>query len=411
MRTLTRREMLIQAIVGGSMAGLGLSGCSKNQNAGAESPHHVEQINGRNTVMEKFVAEADNSFGINLLQEAWKEQPNANLFLSPLSIAQALQMTLNGAKGSTLEAMHKALALDKMHLEVLNSANGTMLLQLIDLNPKVQLKIANGIWSKGVQPDFEKSVQTYYKVEVGSLSGAPDNVNAWVKTKTEGKIDTLLKTLPPNTVAILANAAYFKGLWTIPFDKARTKDGMFQVNQGQSVSVPMMTQTGNFSYARFDGFEAIRLLYGSGRMSLLVLLPNEGRTITQMLPEMLMQRSFSKLSAQYGTISLPRFQIHYEANLKPALTALGMGIAFDIGKADFSGIASPSWISMVQHKTFLEVNEEGTEASAATGVVIQTKGAVIPSFDMRVNRPFCCAIQDEGTGVLLFLGVIVNPQA
>lgn len=408
MKTMTRREILIRAGIGIGAANFGLLGCSRTQNAIAEPPL-LQESGGRWDTMIQYVTEADNTFGRNLLQQIWKQQPDANIFVSPISLALALHMTVNGAKGETLKAMRKTLALDAMSLDNLNPSNAALLGALANPDPKVQLEIANSLWSNGLLPDFEKRIETYYAAETGSLSGVPDTVNDWVKAKTKGKIEDILKSLPPNVVAILVNAAYFKGLWSSPFNKAGTTNDTFLTTGKQSLSVPMMTQTGNFPYLRGKGFQAIRLPYGSGRMNFLVLLPDEDKPLEEMFAHVLSLTDEKKMAVQRGTISLPRFQLRYEAELKSVLSALGMGIAFDPTKADFSAMFPDSWIGKVIHKTYLEVNEEGTEAAASSAVVMQTKGAAISGFNMRVNRPFCCAIQDTRTGALLFLGAIVNP--
>jgi serine protease inhibitor len=415
MNKTTRREMLLQAAAGIGAFQFALTGCSHNQpaNAGAELPLVAQKANEEKLSLHPAVAEADNTFGVRLLQEAWKLEPNTNIFLSPLSVALALHMTLNGAKGETLKAMQKALALNGIDTATLNRANAALIAALANPDPKVQLQIANGIWANDVQPDFIKVNRDFYGAEIGTLDNALEKVNSWVKAKTQGKIETILSELPANLVAILVNAAYFKGAWTTAFEKSKTFKMPFHLPDGRAPIIPLMTRTGVYPYVAVgDDFQAIQIPYGSERVNFLVILPGESGSLEKIITTTLAKPGQLKFVPQTGTISLPRFRMEYESKLNDVLTALGMGIAFEEDKADFGGMAPDTWINRVQHKTFLEVNEEGTEAAAATAVVMETKSAAIPSrgFEMIVDRPFVCAIQDKETGVMLFLGAIVNPQ-
>lgn len=413
MNPTTRRQILLQAVAGIGALNFGLTGCSHNQTAEAEQlPLAAQKAKEEKLPVDKNLADADNTFGAHLLQVLWGQKPDTNIFLSPLSVALALQMTLNGAKGETLKAMQKALALNDMTTDTLNRANAALIAALANPDPKIQLQIANGLWAGNVQSDFIKVNRDFYGAEIGSLENALEKANAWVKAKTRGKIDTILSELPANLVAILVNAAYFKGTWTTAFEKAKTRNAPFLLPSGKSVDVPLMTQTGTYSYFADTKLQAIRLPYGSERMNFLVVMPNSGTPLEKVMALLASPKTMPTLSLQSGTISMPRFRIEYEARLNDALAVLGMGIAFDSEKADFSGMAPDTWINAVQHKTFLEVNEEGTEAAAATAVVMETKSAAIPSkgFEMIVDRPFVCAIEDKQTGAMLFLGAIVNPQ-
>jgi serpin B len=215
----------------------------------------------------------------------------------------------------------------------------------------------------------------------------------------------------------LINAIYFKGAWSTEFDKAKTKDDVFTIGSGSQKRLPMMTQSGKYDYYEAANFQAVSLPYGSGRVSMYVFLPAAGTTINQFLPSLTTanwdawMKSFSKTQ---GAIVLPRFKVEYEITLNDALKALGMGVAFDPDRANFSGIlqtAQNAFISKVKHKTFAEVNEEGTEAAAVTSAEISVTSVAVPrkSFKMVVDRPFFFAIRDNKTGSVLFLGSIVDP--
>ena len=358
---------------------------------------------------------ADNAFGFRLFQELQKKDADANILFSPVGIALALDMTYNGANGSTKAAMEKALQLEGMSPETLNRANAALLANLKTPDPAVQLDIANGLWiakeGQGVpvKPDFAQRNHDFYGAEIGDLAGAPDNVNAWVSKQTQGKIPTILnKGDMNNAVAVLVNAVYFKAPWSVKFDPAKTLYRTFTDGKGRKNPTKLMSQSGEYDYYQGDGFQMVSLLYASGRLSMELLLPNAGTPLSLLegaLTPDNWHRWTAALQKRHGDIQIPRMDLRYEADLKAPLTALGMGEAFT-EQANFSGIASDTWIGKVRHKTFLSMNEEGTEAAAATGVVARTKGVMV-GFRFLADHPFLCVLRDRTTGVILFLGAWV----
>jgi serpin B len=246
---------------------------------------------------------------------------------------------------------------------------------------------------------------------------AVPTINRWVSDETNGKIEHLIERIEHEKLFLL-NAIYFKGAWASEFDKAKTRDDDFTLVRG-SKRVPMMSQSGNYPYLETKDFQAVSLPYGGGRVSFYVFLPTQQSSLAAFeknLTEANWQQWMQGFNATDGDISLPRFRVEYEATLNDALKALGMGVAFDEGRANFSGMIRASgqnvYISRVKHKTFAEVNEEGTEAAAVTSTEMRATSAMRPQqrFNMVVDRPFFCAIRDNSTGAVLFMGSIYDPQ-
>ncbi|NMG06343.1 serpin family protein [Brasilonema sp. UFV-L1] len=393
----------------------------------AESPvSELEYKISQNTLKmddQKLVA-ANTKFGFKLFSEILKTDADKNVFVSPSSVAIALAMTYNGASGSTQQAMAKALELQGLSLEQINSSNAVLKEFLENPDPKVQLTIANSLWANqnfSFKSEFLQTNQEFYKAEVSNLdfsdSGSPAIINNWVKEKTNGKIDKIIETITPDQVLFLINAIYFKGSWTEKFDKNQTANYPFNLISGEQKQHPMMSQTGDYKYYETEKFQAASLPYGdNGRISFYIFLPKQNSSLTafsQNLNTENWEQWMTKFSTREGFIRLPRFKMTYNIELNQALKALGMEEAFS-KKADFSAMSEEKlFIDGVQHKTFVEVNEEGTEAAAVTSVGVRATFAVLKPepFQMIVDRPFFCAIRDHQTGSVLFMGSIVNPES
>jgi serpin B len=367
---------------------------------------------------------ANTRFSIKLFTELYSQDSGKNLFVSPASVAFALTMTYNGAQGDTQRAMAQTLAVHELSLDELNSANAALKAQLDQASSDVQLSIANALWTKReltFNPVFIQRNQDFYGAHVAALDvddpRSPVMINSWVRRHTAGKITEIVDRLDPATVMLLVNAIYFKGKWASEFDSARTQEQPFTLLDGHQKSHPLMIQSGRYPYYRGDRFQAVSLPYGSGRVSLYVFLPDEGVGLAGLIQKLSAERWatwMTQFHQTQGNLALPRFQISYEVELNHALTELGMGDAFDPNVANFEAVLStPSrlYINSVKHKTFVEVNEEGTEAAATTSVdVFATSAMSQQTFTMIVNRPFFCALRDNETGTLLFVGTIVDPQ-
>jgi serine protease inhibitor len=362
---------------------------------------------------------ANTKFGLKLLAQLLKEGGDKNLMISPSSVAIALSMTYNGASGETQKAIAQTLELQGMSLDAANRANLALADSLEKADPKVKLAIANSLWGKQdftFNPDFLQRNREFYQAEVANVDfsspAAAARINDWVKQNTEGKIPKIVEEIDPNQVLFLINAVYFKGNWTKPFDPKLTIGRPFTLLNGSSKSVPMMSQQGNYLYAETEEFQAIGLPYGSGRLSMYVFLPKPSvANFAANLTAENWDNWTGQFSKRRGSIQLPRFKFEYGVNLTEPLKAIGMANAFDPAKADFSGISDEKTvISQVQHKTFIEVNEEGTEAAASTSVGIATLSAPTDApFQMVVDRPFFTAIRDHETGAVLFVGRVVEP--
>ena len=361
------------------------------------------------------VASANTRLGIKLLQDLRERDPGGNIFISPLSISIALTMTYNGAVGDTERAMAEVLEIDGLDLSTINNSNRALRTSLENPDPKVEISIANSIWSRqGVDfnPDFLERNRVFFGAEIASLDfsspQATATINEWVDRNTNGKIEKIVDRIDPQTLLFLINAIYFKGNWQDEFDTARTGPGVFHLANGSEKQVQMMSRVGEYPYFRGENFEATSLPYGDGRVSMYVFLPNRDSNLKEFLED-LDEEHWEGWIAQFQKrrheIMLPRFKLEYEVKLNDTLEALGMGIAFG-GGADFSGMGTNLFISEVRHKTFVEVNEEGTEAAAVTAVV--GVKSLPPAF--RVDRPFFFAIYDADTETILFMGTITEPM-
>ena len=363
-------------------------------------------------------------FGFDLFSEIAKRDAQENIFVSPLSVAVALAMTHNGASGETRDAMADILKLTGLTLHEVNLANAMLRGSLDDVDPKVELTIANSLWTRqGVEfrTEFLERNREFFEAEIASLDfespTAPGTINQWVDTHTRGKIKRIVDKIDPDTVMYLINAIYFNGEWTVEFDKAKTKDMTFHLPGGGSKQHPMMFQAGKYLYTKNENFQAVSLPYGEGRVSMYIFLPSVDSNLTQFLGSLdaeSWESWVSQFRTREGNVTLPRFKTEYEASLNEALKALGMGIAFDPGRADFDGMrpTPPNlFIQEVKHKAVVEVNEKGTEAAAVTSVTIGvTSARVEERFSLVADRPFFFAIRDNQTGSIIFMGTVINPE-
>lgn len=376
--------------------------------------------------MDSKILSANTKFGFKLLAEVLKGDANKNVFVSPASVAMALAMTYNGAAGETQQAMAGTLELEGMNLDEVNRANAALRAKLQDADPSVQLFIANSLWArKGIsfQPDFIGRNKEFYGAEVRALDfsdpGAAPTINAWVSKNTKSKITQIVDSpIDPQMILFLINAVYFKGNWTHPFEKELTKERDFTLLDGTQKKCPMMSQGGSYNYYQGEKFQAVSLPYGRRRVSMYVFLPAKESNLKEFCQNLGAENWdnwMSQFHRMEGDIVLPRFKLEYEKLLNNALKAVGMAVAFDPSRANFAAMTSePAFISEVKHKTFVEVNEEGTEAAAVTSVGMALAAA--PSkpperFRMVVDRPFFFAIRDNATGIILFMGAIVEPKS
>lgn len=370
------------------------------------------------TPLDKTVVEAGEIFGFKLFKEVVKEDADKNVFISPLSVSMALGMTLNGAAGQTYDDMKSTLELSGGTMQEINESYRNLNEYLTVLDSKVQTEIANSIWYRNTwtfKDTFLNDCQTYFDAEVSGLDFEDPNsisiMNDWVNNSTHGKIPEIVEYINPLDVMFLINAIYFKGTWQYEFDKEDTYDGEFNLLDGSKKSCKMMMQENDsLRYFSNDDFQAVNLPYGDGNYSMSILLPRTDKNIDDLIDQFNSENWSSwinNFSTKNVKLHLPRFKLEYSIKLNDALTALGMGIAF--GDADFTKMYKDPilFISRVRHKTFVEVNEEGTEAAAVT-VVVMTYGGP-GSITMKVDRPFVFVIHEKQSNAILFIGKVINP--
>ena len=367
-------------------------------------------------------------FTFSLFRTVVAKDPDANMFLSPASAAFALAMTASGASGATWTAMSKVLGADAAHQDALAEQNAIELRSL-ESQSGVQLKIANSIWAaqgRPFRPAFLSGAKQSYHAEVTSLvlhgDAALQRINDWVAKATNDRIRSILSdTLPENANMVLLNAVYFKGKWIDPFDSTDTKAHSFALPHGRVESRQLMERQAFMLYARDTNVQVVRLPYQGGRIAMYVLLPDSGKSLSKLVSGLTSKR-FARLMRSLEKkdvhLELPRFRLESGADLSEPLSELGMGIAFDHRFASFGGMLPPDylkehnvWIDAVVQKSWVEVNEQGTEAAAVTGVVLNEVTLTVPPVPIEfiVDRPFIVAIRDDRTGLLLFLGQITDP--
>lgn len=369
---------------------------------------------------------ATTRFAFKLYDQVIKQRAGKNTFVSPASVMLALAMTYNGADGTTRQAMARTLELEGMSLEEVNRSFADLKAALNPTDPKIQLKIANSLWARNgftLNPDFVKRNEDSFKAEVASLNfsdpAAASTINSWVKKNTEGKIDKIVDRIDGAAVLYLINAIYFKGQWQTEFKKEDTKPDTFKLPGGDRKDVSMMSQSGTFFYYKGKDFQSVALPYGEGSVSMYIFLPDEKTSLDQFERNLTAENWdawMNSFQPAPGDLKLPRFKVEWESSLNEALKTLGMAEAFAPQRANFSQIANVGggnnlYLSEVRHKTWAEVNEEGTEAAAVTSVGVFVTSVQTPreKFVMKVDRPFFFAIRDNRTKVVLFIGSVANP--
>ncbi len=383
----------------------------------------IDELPRELSLAESKLVEADNRFAFRLFREVnAQEEEGKNVFLSPLSVGMALGMTYNGAAGTTREAMQQTLELGGMTIQEVNEAYQGLIALLKDLDPRVEFALANSIWYRegvSIVPDFLDRNQQYFAAQVAALDfsdpGTADVINGWVNDQTRGKIPHIVDPpIDPLTFMFLINAIYFKGDWTYQFDKDLTKDEPFLLPDGSQTTVPMMSRGEQIPARTFRDAEhtVVDLFYGGQAYSMTIVVPDDAASINALAESLTDTQWHSwilNLDSTDTYVSIPKFTLEYEIELNDVLKALGMEIAFTPGAADFTNMVASggAYIEKVKHKTFVDVNEEGTEAEAVTSVEMGFTSA--PQM-VRVNRPFVFAIRENYSGTILFMGKIVDPS-
>jgi len=414
--SLVRRQALVLATSLTVAAFLGIAGCSSIFGPGDPSPGPITTLPRLLTAAEQEAIGASNEFGFDLLREVVSGDPGSSVFLSPLSASMALGMTMNGAAGGTFDAMRSTLRFGTLSEGEINASYRSLLELLTDLDPKVEIMVGNSVWHRAaltLRTDFRARVEENFNARVQGLDfgapGAAEIINGWVREATRNRIDEIVTPpIPGNVIAYLINAVYFKAGWTVPFNPQFTHAGDFRLLDGSTERVEFMMRDDTIPFFQTDRYAAVDLPYAGQAFSATIVVPSDGFTLQDLIEE-LDPAEWRTITEGFRVgrvqVTLPRFEMEWESVLNGALSAMGMGAAFGPG-ANFSRMfeSAGPWIDEVRQKSFVRVDEEGTEAAAVTSVTMVTS---LPP-QLRADRPFLFAIRERLTGTILFLGAIVE---
>ncbi len=369
------------------------------------------------------IIKADQAFGFEIFREVYTLCEEDNIMISPLSVSYALGMTYNGAEGTTLEAFHDVLHFGDLTKEEVNESYKDLMDQLVHLDKQVEFSIANSIWYRlgfSVLSEFIQTNKDYFDAEVKEIDFSDPQtveiINQWIEDKTNDKIQDMLDFIPPDAVMYLINAIYFNATWKYEFEKEDTYEGDFNLAEGTKHKVDYMRVTGNFAYTSNEDFTAVELPYGDSTFSMVVMLPSPGTALSDLvakLDDVYWDSWFNNSSLTGVQVDLPKFKYEFKKLLNDPLINLGLGVAFS-GGADFTRInpAGGLFISRVIHQTFIDVQEEGTEAAAATIVEIKytsSNGGGSPIY-FKADKPFLYLIKENSTGAIIFIGKVGKPE-
>ena len=372
-----------------------------------------------------IISASNNAFGIDLYKKLITEE-KGNIFISPYSISSALAMTYAGARGNTEKQMAKVLYFN-LPQEDIHKAFSSLNAYFNRPNKSYQLAIANSLWGQANYPfqkEFINLLNKYYEAGFNEVDFVNEEnrekarltINKWVEDKTNNKIKELIhpEDISALTRLILVNAIYFKGKWQNQFDTKETRDMPFNLENKKKVNVPMMHQEGKFNYTEDEKVQVLELPYSENELSMVIFLPKESISLSDFEKELSIERVnklLSNLSQEKVDVYIPKFKMEKRYILNKMLIDLGMSDAFDMMLADFSGMTGSKdlYISKVIHQSFIEVNEEGTEAAAATAVIMSGKSIAPMIIEFKADRPFLFIIRDIKTNTILFIGRFVEP--
>lgn len=392
--------------------------CNKNEEAIPTEPVPINLTQDQASLIG-----STNDFAFDIFTQVLNNTgAGENVMISPLSISYALSMTLNGATGATRDSMLKALRLEGLTPESINASYKNLTSALLSVDKRVLMSIANSVWIEKdftVKQSFIDILTNYYDSESRSFditdATAPDKINKWIEDNTNGLIKEMVDKLEDNTVMLLINAIYFKGKWEFQFDKTKTVNRTFYKPGGNPVEVPMMKQKESFKVFEGDGFILAEFPYGQGNYVMDVILPDDRdglNGISGRLTGPEFTNWLNQLITRETEVSFPKFKYGFKKKLKDVLTDMGMGIAFT-DKADFSNISQQYdlLINDVTHQSFIETNEEGTEAAAATVVEIGLTSMPPAPLVLNMDHPFIYLIRETETNSIVFMGRVSDPSA
>ncbi|HRG10761.1 MAG TPA: serpin family protein [Cyclobacteriaceae bacterium] len=390
------------------------------------SPTEPEPANTPNlrilSAVENTLVNSSNEFAFALFNQTQNNE--SNYFLSPLSVGLALGMTLNGAEGETKQGILNTIQFGNLTDAEVNNGYTDLTKLLSGMDRTVNLNIANSVWYKqelSIKSDFKSVIEASYNGTVQGLDFSSPNskniINGWIEDHTNNKIKDVIQDIDPNLVMFLINAIYFKGDWTYQFDKTKTKDGNFYLEDGNTVQTIMMqAEKANVSIFSHEKFNLINIPFGNKQFEFSVLLPNNQYTTEDIIPELsadALSGWISSSSEQTVELRMPKFKMKWKKTLNEDLSALGMARAFTPGYAEFPNFFEnpmPLNIDFVDHHSFLEVNETGAEASAVTVVGVVYTTSIIPRpRTIIINKPFVFLIREKHSGAILFIGQLKNP--
>ena len=367
------------------------------------------------------VIETNNGFGLELLKEVFENDDKPNIMISPASVSIALGMAYNGAESTTMDAFEQVLNYEGLTREEVNNITKELIHVLLTNTKGNLLEIANSIWYRDefpVKQDFIDLNSNYYEAQVKELdfgkSNALKTINDWVSNNTHNKIEKILDSIDPSTMMILINAIYFNCVWEVEFDPDETYDAPFYTENGTRFgTVDMMKLESTFNVAWADNFRALELPYKGNKFSMFLFLPDEGSTVSDLVEELDGEtwKEWQELFTEVKDyeIELPRFEFEFDRSLKEDLKAMGLDEAFT-DQADFSGISEIDLlISDVIHKTYIKLNEQGTEAAAVTAITMDVTSAG-PGSILRFDRPFLFAITENTSKAIIFAGKVSQPK-
>lgn len=396
--------------------------CCEDPMGGQKTQPDLRPISGS----AETLVETSNSFAVDLFRSIHQEKSEENIFISPLSVDIALHMTVNGATGETKEVMKETLGVANLSDEEVNEAAKLLMEQLLSMDQDVALAIANSIWFRDeytLQSGFDQLIQDSYDGRIEGLNfnnpEAKSTINQWVEGQTQGKIKNLISQIKDSDVMFLINAIYFKANWQYQFDPAKTREASFYLMNETAVPVPMMSNEGakvNYNYE--DELQVVELPYGNGQFSMIVLLPQGGNTVADLINNLTTEQ-FNNWLQQTDTLTthlmMPKFKTEFKLNLSDVLKGMGMELPFtaDANFGEFFNKipGEKLYMDRVIHQTFIEVNEDGSEAAAATAVAIGLESINLERPSMiRLDRPFAYFIHEKHTGAILFAGTMINPS-
>ena len=403
--------LLIPAII--------LIGCKNDPIEVNDNPPNIRTM----TAMEKSVINSSNDFSFEIFKKVNEIKPNENIFISPFSISTALSMTLNGASGETANGIKQVLFQSDLTTAQINVAYEGLMEYLPQIDKKVNLKVANSNWYRDeltIKPLFKETLLQYYQAEVLPVNFQNEAtlalINQWISNETNGLINNMLDQIPADAVMYLINAIYFKADWKYSFEANKTAKTQFNTGDGIATVDMMFTKGANVLFNSTNDFLFADIPYGNGQYSMSVLMAKEGKDINALIDAMSpgdFETMVAEARAVTASLYFPKFKMSDKLPLNEVLTAMGMEDSFDPNRANFSELFTDElnlFISRILHQSFIEVNEKGTEAAAATVVEIS-----VTSFDpnqpqvIRIDRPFIYLIREKNSNTILFSGKMINP--